>query len=136
MANTAEDTIRTINLNEDEQPAAAFPDSQSRVKGLSNLDRLSADSKEQQASGRFLFNLLSSTGTYTNAFLKTATFTVFSSVSLTSFVNCVPSTQVANGVAAIACRRKRSEGSSDNSSMPLLMLESDEFPIAPSATLP
>lgn len=134
MANTAEDTIRTINLNEDEQsPAAAFPDSKSRVKGLSNLDLLSADSNEQQASGRFLFNLLSSTGTYTNAFLKTATFTVSLSVSLTSFVNCVPSNQILNGAGA--CRRKRSEGSDNNSSMPLLM-ESDEFPIAPSATLP
>jgi hypothetical protein len=112
------------HLDEDEQPEIS--NIESRVKGFNSNGQANADE-------RFLFNLLSSTGTYTNSFFKTATFTVSSSVSLTSFVNCVPSTQVLGGAAATACRRKRSDYSNNNSSN--AWLESDQFSIAPSETL-
>lgn len=119
------------HLDEDEQPADEISNIESRVKGFNSNEQANAD-------GRFLFNLLSSTGTYTNSFFKTATFTVSSSVSLTSFVNCVPSTQVQGGAAATACRRKRSDYSNNSSldSSSNAWLESDQFySIAPSETL-
>lgn len=75
------------------------------MKGV-NLGRLS--NLKEQSNARYLYNLLSSSGIYTNPFFKTATFTITTSLSLTTFVTCVPSNQVTNGAAATACRRKRS----------------------------
>jgi hypothetical protein len=102
-----------------------FPDTQSRVKGF-NSDRLS--NLNEQANARFLFNFLSSDGTYTNPFFKTATFTSTVSVSVTSVVNCVPANQMLNGAAAIACNRKKRSVNDD------LLLEENPLFIDPSET--
>jgi hypothetical protein len=109
-----------------------FPDTQSRIKGFS-LDRpVSPDSNEQANNGRFLFNLFATSGTYTNPFLKTATFTATLSLSLTSIVNCVPSTQVLSGAGATACARKRRQSVDEDVS---ILLQDNQFSIAPSETL-
>jgi hypothetical protein len=58
------------------------------------------------------FNLFgSTTGTFNNPFLKTATFTATQTLSLTSVVNCVPSFQVA--LVPLSCRRRRSDDHDD-----------------------
>jgi hypothetical protein len=97
------------------------------MKGFS-LDRPSDLNEESNA--RFLYNLLSSSGTYNNYLFKTATFTSTSSVSLTSFVTCVPSNQVLNGAAATACRRKRNIEDIIKASR-----IGEDYPINPSETL-
>lgn len=106
-------------------------DTQPRVKDLS-LNRF-PHLKEQLADGRYLFNLFSSTGTYTNSLFKTATFTSTVSLSLTSVVNCVPSNQMLNGAAATACARKRRRRHliSDD----VQHLQENQFVIAPSEIL-
>jgi hypothetical protein len=128
-----EDTKKHLDQKHIENEPFVFPDTQSRVKGF-NSDRLS-NLNEQQTNGRFLFNFLSTSGTYTNPFFKTATFTSTVSVSVTSLVNCVPANQMLNGAAAIACRRKRR--GSDTTDIPMVVNEmaSKEFSIAPSETL-
>jgi hypothetical protein len=90
-----------MDANDAAQPYV-FPDTKLRIKGLS-----SSDLNEESSSVRFLYNLFASSGTYTNLFFKTATFTSTSSLSLTSYVTCIPTNQLLNGAAAVACRRKR-----------------------------
>jgi hypothetical protein len=104
-------------------------ETQPRVKDLS-LNRF--PHLKEQADGRYLFNLFSSTGTYTNSLFKTATFTSTVSLSLTSVVNCVPSNQMLNGAAATACARKtRRHLISDD----VQHLQENQFAIAPSEIL-
>ncbi|XP_046459113.1 uncharacterized protein LOC124205684 [Daphnia pulex] len=119
-----------------------FPDTESRVKSSSwtNLSSSKGDSNEQANNARFLYNLFATSGTYTNPFFKTATFTVTSSVSLTSIVNCVPSLQLANNAAGVACRRKRSEGDIPaDASMPTFLKNNNQswiFPSTPEKLIP
>jgi hypothetical protein len=111
-----------------------FPDTESRFKisSWTNPSSSKGDWNEQQ-NARFLYNLFASNGTYTNPFFKTATFTVTSSVSLTSYVTCVPSLQLTNGAAAVACRRKRSEGDIPaDASMPTFFKNNNQSWIVPS----
>jgi hypothetical protein len=112
-----------------------FPDTESRVKisSWTNPSSSKGDWNEQQNNARFLYNIIFATsGTYTNPFFKTATFTVTSSVSLTSYVTCVPSLQLANGAAAVACRRKRSEGDIPAKAMPTFFKNNNQSWIVPS----
>jgi hypothetical protein len=111
-----------------------FPDTESRVKSSSwtNPSSSKGDSNEQQNNARFLYNMFATSGTFTNPFFKTATFTVTSSVSLTSIVNCVPSLQLASGAGAIACRRKRSEGDIPADAMSTFFKNNNQSWIVPS----
>ncbi|EFX72937.1 hypothetical protein DAPPUDRAFT_253766 [Daphnia pulex] len=115
--NIYRDLIASTNNDEPitDTQQQVFPDTESRVKSSSWTTNLLSSSKgdsneQQNNNARFLYNIFATSGTYTNPFFKTATFTVTSSVSLTSIVNCVPSLQLTNGAAAVACRRKRSDG--------------------------
>ncbi|XP_057368651.1 uncharacterized protein LOC130689728 [Daphnia carinata] len=99
-----------------------FPDTELRIKGF-NRDQ---QSNEQQQDARFLFTKHS---VYTYPFFKTVTFTTQTSLSLTFFVTCVPANQVLDGVAATACRRKRSTNVDDAA-----IAEENQLIIAPSET--
>jgi hypothetical protein len=96
-----------------------FADVQSRIKGFSsNFNgfsryRPSPSFNDQQQNARFFFNLATTAGANNNGifnnipFLKTATFTLTSTLTVASIQSCVPATQVV--AAPVACRRKRNE---------------------------
>jgi hypothetical protein len=110
-----------------EEEGEEFADSQSRIKGISRYRP--RPSFQDQQNARFLFNLFASTtGTFNNPLLKTATFTLTQTLSLVSIVNCVPANNFAPGVPP-ACRRKRSDENDGETA------EDDQFPIIPSETL-
>ncbi|XP_032798353.2 uncharacterized protein LOC116935079 [Daphnia magna] len=88
---------RPINADE----LYTFPDTRLRFKGFS---RDQASNSNDQLDARLLF---ANNGIYTNPFLKTVTFTYRTSLSLTSYVTCVPANQLLNGAGATYCRRKR-----------------------------
>jgi hypothetical protein len=85
-------------------------DTQSRINGISRYRP--RPSFQDQQNARFLFNLFATTtGTFNNPLLKTATFTSTQTLSLTSVVNCVPAVQVAP--VPVNCRRKRNDDNDD-----------------------
>ncbi|XP_057368653.1 uncharacterized protein LOC130689730 [Daphnia carinata] len=84
-------------------------DSQPRVK-----------SSLEEAKPRFFFGLQQAT--FTNPFYKTATFTVSSTITVSSLVRCIPAANFANVAARVTpCRRKRNLPES---------LETAESPVA------
>ncbi|KAI9559260.1 hypothetical protein GHT06_016049 [Daphnia sinensis] len=111
------------NRNSVKQPA--FPDAQGRIKGFSQERHANLD---EQSYARFLPNFFTNNDNYNNLFFKTAMFTSRVSVSLTSFVTCVPSNQVSNGAAATTCRRKRNVENDH-------VLEDNQFQIKPTETV-
>ncbi len=115
-----------------------FADVQSRIKVFSsNFNGFSryrpSPSFNDQQNARFFFNLANTASAYNNSifnyipFLKTATFTLTSTLTLISIQSCVPANNFDAAVPVPpACRRKRSEGSYFNE---------DQFPITPSETI-
>ncbi|XP_046459059.1 uncharacterized protein LOC124205646 [Daphnia pulex] len=104
----------TIDLHSrngiDDEEGEEFADTQSRINGISRYRP--RPSFQDQQNARFLFNLFATTtGTFNNPLLKTATFTSTQTLSLTSVVNCVPAFQVA--AVPVNCRRKRNDDNDD-----------------------
>jgi hypothetical protein len=97
-----------------------FPGVQSRIKPSNNF--LQDSFYNQEAHPRFLYHFGSAI--FYNPFLKTATFTLTSTVTQASIQNCVPSLQVFP--APVACRRKRNK---------IQDFVAEPFSIVPSETL-
>ncbi len=117
------------NIFTTEEEGEEFVDTQSRVNGISRYRP--RPSFQDQQNARFLFNLFASTtGTFNNPLLKTATFTLTQTLTLASIVSCAPANNfLGNAVPApAACRRKRSDENDGD-------IEGDQFPITPSETL-
>ena len=115
---------RNPMMNDEE---GEFSDTHSRVKGINRYQPRPSSFNDLQ-NARFLFNLFASTtNTFNNPLLKTATFTSTQTLSLTSVVNCVPIDQlVANPPTCV--RRRRRHSFIDET-------EEEQYSIAPSETL-
>jgi hypothetical protein len=111
-----------------EEEGEEFADTQSRIKGISRYRP--RPSFQDQQNARFLFNLFASTtGTFNNPLLKTATFTLTQTLTLASIVSCAPANNFDPAVPVPpACRRKRSDEIVDDT-------ENDQFTVTPSETL-
>lgn len=105
-----------------------FPDTaESRAKGIHSYRSRPNYLNDPAMNARFLFNLFAGTSnTFNNPLLKTATFTVTQTLSLTSVVRCVPIDQVVANPPTCARRRRHSFDSD---------IEGEQYSINPSETL-
>ncbi|EFX73044.1 hypothetical protein DAPPUDRAFT_110178 [Daphnia pulex] len=133
LMDTSEDgEIGRMDLINNHQPSIDdeeedFSDTESRAKGIHSY-RSRPNYLNDPINARFLFNLFASTtNTFSNPLLKTATFTLTQTLSLTSVVRCVPIDQaIANPPTCARRRRHYFDGDE---------MEGEQYSIDPSETL-
>lgn len=96
-----EDLEPHIAVDDQQYDDNEYADVQSRAKASNRYKT----SPLNNVNPRFLFNMFSSM-TFTDP-VKTATFTLTSTVNITSVQSCISSSLFASGSSNVICRRKR-----------------------------